>query len=154
MSLTEREKEIALECESKILEGLGCVERYDLFLSRIREEQETRSGYECVHCGMIYPDHPVSACDCLEAGQKQAFHNVVISRIPPATLPSGNRSECDCSELVEALERTWEIIDAAKLHNLVNGVQLGQIAWLIKMEEAKEESLRALVKHKASMGEK
>lgn len=48
---------------------------------------------------------------------------------------------------VEALRRTWAVIDSAGIGNLANGVQLGPVAWLIKAQDARAESLSALAAH-------
>lgn len=91
VSLTEREKEIALESWGIAFDKrLHVAEMFDLFLSRIREEQEVAAEiipFTGVWLYRYYPD-----------GTK-------FFTIPPAPAPSGNSSECDCSELVEALNK-------------------------------------------------
>ena len=52
--------------------------------------------------------------------------------------------ELDRAALMEALKATWRVIDAAGLHNLTNGVQLGQTVWFVKASDAKHLSQSAL----------
>lgn len=49
-------------------------------------------------------------------------------------------------EMREALSELLAIIDAAGLNNLVNGVQLGAISWLVKATERHDSAVRALAK--------
>lgn len=51
-------------------------------------------------------------------------------------------------KLLEALEETWRVLRAAGLHNLTNGVQLGQTSWFIKISDAEELSNAAIAKAK------
>jgi hypothetical protein len=53
-------------------------------------------------------------------------------------LPKGN------GELVEAVRGFVRIIDSAGLRNLANGVQLGQVSWLVKATDSLEFLRKAL----------
>ena len=46
--------------------------------------------------------------------------------------------------LREALAELWRVIDIAGLHNLSNGVQLGQTSWFVKASDAVEQARQAL----------
>jgi hypothetical protein len=49
-------------------------------------------------------------------------------------------------DLLEALKDTWDVLDAAGLHNLSNGVQLGQTVWYVKACDAKRSAIAAIAK--------
>jgi hypothetical protein len=49
-------------------------------------------------------------------------------------------------DLLEALKDTWDVLDAAGLHNLSNGVQLGQTVWYVKACDAKRSARAAIDK--------
>lgn len=54
--------------------------------------------------------------------------------------------ECAAPDLFEALVETWRVLDAAGLHNLSNGVQLGPTVWFVKAKDAQELSRAAIAK--------
>jgi len=47
-------------------------------------------------------------------------------------------------ELLAALKQVIGVIDAAGLHNLSNGVQLGQTVWYVKASDAKDAARAAI----------
>lgn len=53
-------------------------------------------------------------------------------------------------DLKDAVKELCRVIRLAGVNNLANGVQLGQISWLVKMSDALEMADRALAKAKAS----
>lgn len=55
--------------------------------------------------------------------------------------------------LAAALERLVFVIDAAGLHNLTNGVQLGQTSWFIKASDAVADARAALTSIQAGGAE-
>ena len=46
---------------------------------------------------------------------------------------------------IDALHALIRVIEAAGLNNLANGVQLGQVSWLVKANDAMAEGRRALM---------
>jgi len=49
-------------------------------------------------------------------------------------------------ELYEALDNLVTVIEKAGIHNLMTGVQLGQVSWAIKADDAKAYATEALAK--------
>jgi len=99
--LTDKEKAIALECyRDYIEEGISRVDMFDLFLSRIREEQEA--------IGWYFNDG-INRCIAMSTDEKERSVPVFIT--PPAAP--------DCSELVEALNMTLEWIDAVPMDTVL-----------------------------------
>ena len=45
---------------------------------------------------------------------------------------------------VDALDRIYRVINAAGIYSLMNGVQLGQVVWCVKMQDAMAEAKEVL----------
>lgn len=69
----------------------------------------------------------------------------IASRIDCAEREAANARH-RCADLEAALEQTWEVLHMAGLINLAGGVQLGQISWFVKINDAEKQSLAALGK--------
>jgi hypothetical protein len=52
--------------------------------------------------------------------------------------------------LADAAARTAEVVEMAGALNLMNGVQLGPVSWLVKMNEALEQTRLALTEYRKS----
>jgi len=114
--LTDKEKEIALECwnrfaefdhyKNEVMPKEEMTEFVGDFLSRIREEQEAISGITLAVIGRSHFGNPIPS-EWYSAAKE------LLSRftIPPAAP--------DCSELVEALNRITELNSWEAIHTIV-----------------------------------
>ncbi|MCF2502783.1 hypothetical protein L0663_05300 [Dyadobacter sp. CY107] len=84
----------------------------------------------------------------------------IIARLVAGSAEEVGRNDANAEFIVRAcnahddlgasLNRTWKIIEMAGLTNLMNAVQLGQMSWYHKAENAKNLSYAALAKAKIS----
>jgi hypothetical protein len=70
-------------------------------------------------------------------------HDFYAAQFEATTVP---KSVAD--GLAEAAARTAEVVEMAGASNLMNGVQLGQVSWLIKMNDALEQTRLALTEYR------
>lgn len=86
----------------------------------------------------------------------QEVHELVMEcwdQLAAAPPPPGSTPPREPDDLVEVLEGLVSIIDAAGLHNLCDGVQLGASSWYVKAVERLTAARAALTKAKATGGE-
>jgi len=139
MSLTEREKEIALECHKELRQSDFIVrpERLcDLFLSRIREEQEA-SG--------VIEDYGYRLGSYVRLLQGELPTGTKLFTTPPAApCDNGSKQDCNCSELVETLKKMSNAVDNL---GYCEGGQEGRV----HLENMTEYADKALANHAKRM---
>lgn len=110
-----------------------------------------RSIWRCRDCGGLVLQDKLSSADIYpetisDRWQAAGFGKETSDAIEEALMPSSSRMRVRdaAPALLAALERTWEVIDAAGLYALMRGVELGPTAWFVKASDAREAALNAI----------
>lgn len=82
-----------------------------------------------------------NACDGISTDVLESLPDGLLA----GTIPY-HELKAQRADLLAALKETWEVLDAAGLINLTNGVQLGQTVWYVKAFDAKTRSIAAIEK--------